>query len=103
MTQAELISNIVKSNCKSSNYARLVGKRAYQDCIGFNEYVKGLQELKQAYKEAGVITEYKFYQNKLFTIYTKLPKFRTYKQQYAITYKTLEVELYNLMILRNSK
>lgn len=101
MTYIELINNISKSNCKSSNYSRLVGKRAYEDCIDFNNYVKYLQELKRDYKEAGIITRHKYYKGKLFTIYTKLPKFRTYKQQFAITYKTLETELYKRMIRRS--
>lgn len=103
MTYIELINNISKSNCKSSNYARLVGKRAYEHCIDYNDYVKDLQALKRAYKEAGVITDHKYYKGKIFTIYTKIPKFRTYKQQYAITYKTLETELYERMISRSRR
>lgn len=98
MTYEELINNIAKSNSKSSNYLRLVGQRAYQDCIDFNEFVKTLQEEKRKYKEQGVITQYKNYKGKMFTVYTKIPKFRTYKQQFAITVKTLEKELYHEMI-----
>lgn len=98
MTYEELINNIAKSNSKSSNYLRLVGQRSYQDCIDFNEFVKVLQEEKRRYKERGIITEHKRYGGKTFTVYTKIPKFRTYKQQFAITVNTLEKELYKRLI-----
>lgn len=98
MTYEELINNIAKSNSRSSNYLRLVGQKAYQDCIDFNDFIKILQEEKRKYKEQGIITEYKSYKGKMFTIYTKIPKFRTYKQQFAITVNTLEKELYNKLI-----
>lgn len=101
MTYEELINNISKSNSRSSNYLRLVGKRAYQDCIRFNNNIKELQELKRAYREQGIISSCIPYNGKRFTIYTKLPKFRTYKQQFAITVKTLEKELYKQMISNN--
>lgn len=98
MTYEELINNIAKSNSRSSNYLRLVGQKAYQDCIDFNEFVKVLQEEKRKYKEQGIITKYKRYGGKTFTVYTKIPKFRTYKQQFAITVNTLEKELYKKLI-----
>ena len=103
MTYEELVNNIAKSNSRSSNYLRMVGQRSYQECIAFNEFVKELQEEKRRYKEQGIITQYKPYKGKMYTVYTKIPKFRTYKQQFAITVKTLEKELYYAMVVDTAK
>lgn len=99
MTYQELVNNINKSR-RQSNYSNLAKHYAYYDMIKFNNYIKHLQEVKQLYIKENIMTSYgtKVYSLKskkyvYLTRYTKLPKFRTYKQQLAITYRQLEKSL----------
>lgn len=97
MTQEELLNNISKSNYKSSNFRRKVNIFAYDDMLRQHAYCDYLRELKKEFKEKGIITNGAMirpnlnkYRAVYFTIYTKIPKYRTYKQQWAITANVLE-------------
>ena len=100
MTYQELVNNINKSR-RQSNYISMVKHYAFYDMMRFNRYIKYLQKVKQYYIEENIMTDgFKVYSLKskkyvYLTRYTKLPKFRTYKQQLAITYRQLEKGLDN--------
>lgn len=109
MTELELINNIAKD---IPNYTRLLRERAYQYCIRTNRFVKYIQEeikdQRQVYKEHPtpsnivVDTSATYYSKKSkrhvhYTIYSKAPKFITYRQAIAITNKQLEKELKQLL------
>lgn len=102
MTEEQLIRNIAKSNSQSSNYYKLVKMHAYYDMKFHNSFVKYtnayIKELRETdkrmprhYIETG---PYRIYNNKgkliCFTKYTKYLRFRTYRQQLAITANKLE-------------
>lgn len=96
MTYQELVNNINKSR-RQSNYINIVKRQAYYAMIRYNGYIKELQATKQYYIKENINTDcsIKIYSTKskkavYLTRYTKLPKFRTYKQQLAITYRQLE-------------
>lgn len=61
----------------------------HPDCIVDPEYRQYYDNKKKKYK--------------YYTIYTKAPRYRTYKQQCAITYRQLEVELQVWLQARNNK
>lgn len=97
MTYEELLNNISKSNYKSSNFRRLVNQFAYSDMVIQHKYCDYLRGQKKVFKEKGIITDgtrirsnLNSYRTVYFTIYTKIPKYRTYRQQWAITAKQLE-------------
>ena len=100
MTQEQLIINMCK---QQGNYINLVRARAYKHTIQYNNWVKYIQDMLKAtrehYKATGKITLGETYWNKkkrkscYWTIYSKAPKFTTFKQQCAIYYKTLESDL----------
>lgn len=90
MTEQELI----KSICKGSTYAYRCQKLAYEEMTRFNDYVKYLHEMKKQLRENGqLMNGFKMprpgKKPVYFTIYTKIPRFRSYRQQIAITYATL--------------
>lgn len=101
------LEQLIKNMCKGeTNYIRLVRQRAYHTVISYNEMVKHKKKIIQEAREyhetfpSCIIHPegYKYYDRKkkksvFYTIYTKAPRFRTYRQQCAITYKQLEVEL----------
>ena len=100
MTQEQLIINMCKHQ---GNYINLVRARAYKHTIQYNNWVNYIQDMLKAtrehYKATGKITLGKTYWNKkkhkscYWTIYSKAPKFTTFKQQCAIYYRTLESKL----------
>lgn len=106
MTYNELIKNIEKSNHSSSNFMKEVYRRAYSDMVKQHLYCDELKALKEKYKAKGIIAGYTMvynqYTDKLvrFTIYTKIPKYRTYRQQVAVTAALLEKELISEMKTR---
>lgn len=100
MTQEQLIINMCK---QQGNYINLVRARAYKHTMQYNNWVKYIQAMLKAtrdhYKETGKITLGETYWDKkkhrmcFWTIYSKAPKFTTFKQQFAIYYRTLESDL----------
>lgn len=100
MTQEQLYSNICLSISKSLNYNRIVYKNAYNKMQVYNNWIKELQQDQKELREQNKVYSTKRYlynpkTNKIcrLTIYTKLPKFRTYKQQVAISFNELEKHL----------
>ena len=101
LTVEQLCKNINTSRNKSSNYYRLARSTAYIDMMRFNNYIKVVQQLQQEAR----------YNNKVWTnigihskkakrvvrvsIYTKLPRYRSYRQQIAINCVILESILKN--------
>ena len=105
MTELELVNNIAKD---TPNYNRILRERAYRYCIRTNNAIKYIQEVlkyqRQEYKKNPVpdnilapikATYYNKKSKKYvhYTIYSKTPKFITYRQAIAITAKELEKEL----------
>ena len=100
MTLEQLAINMCK---QQGNYTNLVRARAYRHTIQYNNWVKYIQDMLKAtreqYKTTGKITTGETYWNKkthkscYWTIYSKAPKFTTFKQQCAIYYKKLESDL----------
>lgn len=100
MTQEQLVINMCK---QQGNYINLVRARAYKHTMQYNRYVKYIQDMlkdmRNQYKTTGKITTGETYWNKktrrtcFWTIYSKAPKFTTFKQQCAIYYKKLESDL----------
>lgn len=94
MTYEELLNNISKSNYKSSNFRKIVNQFAYADMQDQHWFCDQLNDFKREYRAEGIVTKgYRFNYNgkyKVLTIYTKTPKYRTYKQQWVITAKRLE-------------
>lgn len=101
LTLEQLCKNINTSRNKSSNYYRLAKSTAYTDMMRFNNYIKVLQEEQQEARDNNrVWTNVGIYSKKAkrvvrVTIYTKLPRFRSCKQQIAINCVTLENILKN--------
>lgn len=101
LTLEQLCKNINTSKNKSSNYYRLARATAYKDMMRFNNYIKVLQYAQQeARNNNKVWTDVGIYSKKAkrvvrVTIYTKLPRYRSYKQQIAINCVTLENILKN--------
>lgn len=102
MTEQELLENINKSR-RQSNYYNIVRHLAYDEMMDYNRYIKRLHNLKKELREQNLITEdtwdktqiysYKSKKFVCFTVYTKIPKFRSYKQQLAILGRQLEQRL----------
>lgn len=100
MTLEQLAINMCK---QQGNYNNLVRAKAYRHTIQYNNWIKGIQamlkETREQYKITGKITlGYTYWDKKkhrtcYWTIYSKAPKFTTFKQQYAKYYKTLESSL----------
>lgn len=105
MTELELVKNIAKD---TPNYNRILREKAYQYCIRTNNAIKYIQEVlkyqRQEYKKNPVkdnilapirATYYNKKSGKYvhYTIYSKTPKFITYRQAVAITAKQLEKDL----------
>lgn len=105
MTELELVNNIAKD---IPNYNRILREKAYQYCIRTNRAIKYIQEeirdQRQRYKEdpvqANILVPLKttYFNRKSrkyvhYTIYSKAPKFITYRQAVAITAKELEKDL----------
>lgn len=98
------LEQLTKNMCKGeTNYNRLVRQHAYHTVMSYNEMVKDkkkiIQEAREYHKQnPNCITHpayIKYYDSKkrksvYYTIYTKVPRFRTYRQQCAITAKQLE-------------
>lgn len=103
LTLEQLINNMSKGE---TNYIRLVRQHAYHTVMSYNNMVKHkrniIQEARKHHEtNPKCITHpdyIRYYDHKkkkevYYTIYTKAPRFRTYKQQCAITYKQLETTL----------
>lgn len=111
------LEQLTKNMCKGeTNYIRLVRLHAYNTVISYNEMVKDkkkiIQEAREHHKQnPNCITHpdyIKYYDRKkrksvYYTIYTKAPRFRTYRQQCAISYKQLETTLRIWLQARNNK
>ena len=101
LTVEQLCKNIYTSRNKSSNYYRLARSTAYTDMMRFNNYIKVVQQLQQeARYNNKVWTNIGIYSKKAkrvvrVSIYTKLPRYRSYRQQIAINCVTLESILKN--------
>ena len=104
LTLEQLIKNMNKGE---TNYIRLVRQYAYHAVIDHNAMVNVMKEYIQEVREfckkhPGNITHpslsYSYYNPKKgkrvrYTIYTKAPRYRTYRQQCAITYRQLDSTL----------
>lgn len=100
MTLEQLAINMCK---QQGNYRNLVRAIAYRHTIQYNNWVKDVQDMLKAtrrhYKATGKITLGETYWDKkkhrtcFWTIYSKAPKFTTFKQQFAIYYRKLESDL----------
>lgn len=101
LTLEQLCKNINNSRNKSSNYYRLARSTAYTDMMRFNNYIKVLQQTQQEARDNNKVwTNVGIYSKKAkrvvrLTIYTKLPRYRSYKQQIATNCVTLETALKN--------
>lgn len=101
LTLEQLCKNINSSRNKSSNYYRIARATAYTDMMRFNNYIKGLQQVQQKARDNNKVwTNVCIYSKKAkrvvtLTIYTKLPRYRSYRQQIAINCATLETTLKN--------
>ena len=100
MTEEQLYSNICQSISKSLNYNRIVYRTAYSNMEAYNNWIKRLQadqrelrEYNEIYSKNTYIYNPKTKRICRLTIYTKLPKFRTYKEQRVINLCTLEKHL----------
>ena len=101
LTVEQLCKNINISRSKSSNYYRLARSTAYTDMMRFNNYIKVLQQIQQEARYSNKVwTNIGIYSKKAkrvvrVSIYTKLPRYRSYRQQIAINCATLESILKN--------
>ncbi len=101
LTLEQLCKNINNSRNKSSNYYRIARATAYEDVIGYNNHIKKLQQEQQRARANNQVWTNKVIYSKesnkcvTLTIYTKLPRYRSYKQQVAINCATLEITLKN--------
>ena len=101
------LEQLTKNMCKGeTNYIRLVRLHAYNTVISYNNMVNYKKRIIQEAREfhetnpSCVIHPdgHKYYDRKkkksvFYTIYTKAPRYRTYRQQCAISYKQLETTL----------
>lgn len=102
------LEQLIKNMCKGkTNYITLVQQEAYHKVINHNAMVNVMKSYIQETREfckkhPGNITypslSYSYYNPKKgksvrYTIYTKAPRYRTYRQQCAITYNQLESTL----------
>lgn len=109
MTELELINNIAKD---TPNYTRQLREKAYRYCIRVNNAVayiqESIREQRLAYKNnptpSNILVDIPctYYSKKSkrqvhYTIYSKAPKFITYRQAIAITNKQLEKELKQML------
>lgn len=103
LTLEQLINNMSKGE---TNYIRLVRQHAYHTVMSYNDMVDYKKSIIQEAREfhetnpSCVIHPdgHKYYDRKkkkymFYTIYTKAPRYRSYRQQCAITYKQLETTL----------
>ena len=101
LTLEQLCKNINNSRNKSSNHYRIARATAYTDMIRFNNYIKVLQQAQQEARDNNKVwTDVGIYSKKAkrvvrLTIYTKLPRYRSYRQQIAINCVILENILKN--------
>lgn len=110
MTEQELIINITKGYSKNSNYYRKVQKQAYVDMQRQHQWCDYYKKMKKDIIDSGLnihpnwnVTIYnKKHKKVMFTKYTKVPKYRTYRQQLAITNISLYKELQEELKYRNS-
>lgn len=110
MTEQELIVNMTKGYSKSSNYYRKVQEQAYMDmlrqhlhCDYYKSIKKEILENNDIIYLAKTVTIYnKHHKRVLFTKYTKVPKYRTYRQQLAITTNTYYKKLQRRLEFFNS-
>lgn len=108
MTETQLIQNITKTNKQGSNYYRLVHLYAYYDMVNHNSFVKNTNDHIQQLREVDKIIPgyYKIRNSKgekvCFTKFTKYLRFRTYKQQFAITVNGLEKVFREHLALKDS-
>jgi hypothetical protein len=113
LTLEELTKNMCKGD---TNYNRLVRVHAYHTVMSYNEMVKDkkkiIQEAREYHKQnPNCITHpdyIKYYDRKkrksvYYTIYTKAPRFRTYRQQCVITAKQLETTFRIWLQARDSR
>lgn len=110
MTLEELTRNMCKGNNKASNFYRQVREIAYAELKAHNDYIKFCQELKREYNELNIVSDFTIHiwsnkSKKLVwvTRYTKLPSYRSYRQQLGITTSQLEKELRSKLIYKNSR
>ena len=108
MTEEQLINNINRSRRIGGNqmWYNIVRKYAYKDMTRHNEFVNWYKDYKHK-----LITEFiepkdqlshcyraRYFNSKghyvMFTKYSKVPRYRSYRQQLAITNRTLEKRLY---------
>lgn len=110
MTEQELIVNMTKGYTKSSNYYRQVQKQAYRDMLIQHRCCDYYKDIKKQILETNDIIclkkptkiYNKHHKFVFFTRYTKIPKYRTYRQQLAITNKTYYKTLQGMLKFRNS-
>lgn len=101
LTLEQLCKNINNSRNKSSNYYRIARATAYTDMMNYNNHIKTLQQEQQIARANNEVWTNKVIYSKesnkyvTLTIYTKLPRYRSYKQQVAINCATLETTLKN--------
>lgn len=101
------LEQLTKNMCKGkTNYITLVQKAAYYSLIHHNGTVNYMKHILQKTREyhkthSECITHpdrLKYFNPRkkkylYYTIYTKTPRYRTYRQQCAITYRQLETLL----------
>lgn len=111
------LEQLTKNMCRGeTNYSRLVRIHAYNTVISYNKMVKDkkkiIQEAREHHKQnPNCITHpdyIRYYDHKkkkevYYTIYTKAPRFRTYRQQLAISYTRLETNMRVWLQARNSR
>lgn len=113
LTLEQLTKNICKGE---TNYIRLVRHHAYYKLINHNEmvtYMRSIiQETRENHKTDPTCIIHpnglKYYdcksnKRKYYTIHTKTPRYRTYRQQLAITYRQLEDTLRSLLQSRDDR
>ncbi len=112
MTEQELIRNITKGYYYKSNYYNTVRHLAYIEMKAQHTWCDYYKKLKKEIIDSGLnihpdmkVTIYnKKHKKVMFTKYTKVPKYRTYRQQLAITnrslYKRLKDRLYERDYMR---
>lgn len=98
------LEQLTKNMCKGeTNYIRLVRHHAYYKLMHHNDMVDYMKSIIQETREHHETNPtciihpdgYKYYdckkkKYKYYTIYTKTPRYRSYRQQLAITYRQLE-------------
>jgi hypothetical protein len=105
----QLMKNITNGKSKTSNYYRMIQKEAYADMKRQHDWCNYYKNIKKEIIDSGLnihpnkkVTIYnKKHKNVLFTKYTKVPKYRTYKQQLAITNKTEYRRLETDLVYKN--